>query len=243
MNKLTIKAHLLRLTGKARTLRLAEAHNLRKMAASNSAIDQRKSHLNTELVPMGSASLEDKVISILTARGIALDSYRLKMKNRGYAVELLFTVTDGYVCDFYSLYSDCLDWLKSYHPESVIAHAVVHLDEKTPHMHVVLVPIVDGKLQADKVRGYRQLNSLRSISLYEYLDPEYGLSYPAFLYGASKKYGAEKAIRIYRSLPDGQVRRVLDQAIIQAIHGRPEPFMHAMKIPLKEAFSDGHRQL
>ena len=213
------------------------------MAASNSAIDPRKSHLNTELVPLGSLSLEDKVISIIAARGIALDSYRLKMKNRGYAVELLFSVTDGYVCDFYSLYTDCIEWLKSYHPESVIAHAVVHFDEKTPHMHVVLVPIVDGKLQADKVRGYRKLNSLRSISLYECLDPYYGLSYPVFLYGASKKCGAETAIRTYRSLPDAQVRGMLDQCIIQAIHSRPEPFMHAMKIPLKDAFSDSHQQL
>ena len=242
MNKLTIKAHLLRLTGKTRTLRLAEAHNLRMMAASNSAIDPRKSHLNTELVSLGSLSLEDKVISILTARGIALDSYRLKMKNRGYAVELLFTVTDGYICDFYSLYSDCIEWLKSYHPESVIAHAIIHFDEKTPHMHVVLVPIVEGKLQADKIRGYRNLNAQRSISLYDYLDPDYGLAYPSFLYGASKKYCAERAISTYRSLPDAELRSKLDQCIVQAIHSRPEPFMHAMKILIKETFNDSHEQ-
>ena len=243
MNKLTIKAHLLRLTGNARTLRLAEAHNMRRMVRGNSAIDPLRRDLNMELVPLGPTSLEDKVMSILKDKGLDLNHYSYKKKNRGYAVELLFTVTDGYKCDFYSLYSDCIEWLKSYHPESVIAHAVIHLDEKTPHMHVVLVPLVDGKLQADKVRGYKECNAARSISLFEYLDPDYGLGFPIFLKGAAKKMGAEKAIRRYKSLPEGEIRGMLDQCVIQAIHSRPEPFMFAMKVPMKEAFSDSHEQL
>ena len=243
MNKLTIKAHLLRLTGSARTLRLAEAHNMRRMVAVSCAIDPLRSHLNMEMVPLGPTSLEERVISILNHQGLDLSHYSYKKKNRGYGVELLFTVTDGFVCDFYSLFSDCIDWLRSYHPESVIAHAIIHFDEKTPHMHVVLVPIVDGKLQADKVRGYKECNAARSISLFEYLDPDYGLGFPIFLKGAAKKMGAEKAIRRYKSLPEGEIRGMLDQCVIQAIHSRPEPFMFAMKMPMKEAFSDGHYQL
>ena len=243
MNKLIIKAHLLRLTGNTRTLRLAEIHNMRRMVGGNRAIDPLRSHLNMELVPLGPTSLQEKVISILKDIGLNLSHYSYKKKNRGYGVELLFTVTDGFTCDFYSLFSDCIDWLKSYHPESVIAHAIIHFDEKTPHMHVVLVPIVDGNLQADKVSGYRGFNAARSISLFEYLDPSYGLGFPIFLQGAAKKAGAEKAIRIYKSLPEGEIRGMLDQCVIQAIHSRPEPFMFAMKVPLKEAFSDSHEQL
>lgn len=238
MHKLTIKAHLLRLTGSTRTLRLAEAHNLRQMVTTTQSIDPTRSHLNTELVALGSTSLHNKVLSIISAKGIDLTHYNLKKKNRGYGVELLFTVTDGFNCDFYSLYSDCIKWLKAYHPESIIAHAVIHLDEKTPHLHVVLVPLIDCKLQADKVRGYKELNGERAISLYEYLDPKYGLSFPVFLKGASKKIAADKAITRYRSLSDEEIRCTLDQEIIQAIHSRPEPFMAAMKIPLKEAFND-----
>jgi hypothetical protein len=243
MNRLTIKADLLRLAGNTRTLRLAEAHNMRRMARGNSAIDPLRSHLNMELVPLGPNSLQEKVISILKDIGLNLSHYSYKKKNRGYGVELLFTVTDGYDCDFYSLFIDCIDWLRSYHPESVIAHAIIHFDEKTPHMHVVLVPIVDGKLQADKVRGYREFNTVRSISLFEYLDPDYGLGFPIFLKGAAKKMGAEKAIRRYKSLQEGEIRGMLDRCVIQAIHSRPEPFMFAMKVPMKEAFSDSHEQL
>lgn len=243
MNRLTIKAHLLRLTGGSRTLKLAEAHNLRQMITTNQAIDGSRSCLNVELVPLGSQSLHDKVLSIVRAKGIDLDHYNLKKKNRGYGVELLFTVTDGFNCDFYSLYSDCVKWLESYHPESVIAHAVVHFDEKTPHLHVVLVPIVNGMLQADKIRGYKEINGERAISLYEYLDPTYGLGFPVFLKGAAKKTGADKAIITYRRLPAENIRGILDQAIIQAIHSRPEPFMMAMKIPLKDAFTNNLKQL
>jgi len=108
MNRLTIKADLLRLAGNTRTLRLAEAHNMRRMARENSAIDPLRSHLNMELVPLGPNSLQEKVISILKDIGLDLSHYSYKKKNRGYGVELLFTVTDGYVCDFYSLF--CIFW-------------------------------------------------------------------------------------------------------------------------------------
>lgn len=117
----------------------------------------------------------------------------------------------------------------------MIAHAIIHFDEKTPHLHVVVVPIVDGKLQADKVRDFKKAN-IRAMSLFEYLDPSYGLSVPAFLQGAAKKTGADKAITTYRSLPDEKIRGMLDQAIIQAIHSRPEPFMVAMNVSLRSAY-------
>jgi hypothetical protein len=70
MNKLTIKADLLRLTGNVPTLQLAEIHNMRRMARGNGAIYPLRSQLDTELVPLVPLSLNDKVISILISKGI-----------------------------------------------------------------------------------------------------------------------------------------------------------------------------
>lgn len=235
MNKLTIRANVLMLEGTTRTLKLTESHNMRRIPYGGQHIDSSRNHLNTELVPLGLLSLHDKVLSIVRSRGIDTDHYSLKKKNRGFGVEFVFSVTDGFSCDFYSLYTDCIDWLKDYYPESEVAHAVIHFDEKTPHLHVVLVPIVNGKLQADKVRDFKKAN-IRAMSLFEYLDPSYGLSIPVFLKGAAKKRGAEKAITIYRALPDEKIRGMLDKAIIQAIHARPEPFMVGMGMSLRVAY-------
>lgn len=50
---------------------------------------------------------------------------------------------------------------KRYGPENVI-YATVHLDEKTPHMHVGIVPIRDGRLSAKRIFDRRELKSLQT---------------------------------------------------------------------------------
>ena len=42
------------------------------------------------------------------------------------------------------IYKDMLDELKRLFPDFIVANAVVHLDEDTPHMHIVGVPVAMG---------------------------------------------------------------------------------------------------
>ena len=42
-------------------------------------------------------------------------------------------------------FDDCYDYVKQKCGEPYILSAVVHMDEKTPHMHVAYMPVVDGK--------------------------------------------------------------------------------------------------
>ena len=42
------------------------------------------------------------------------------------------------------VYEDILDYLQQYLPNFVVANAVVHYDEASPHMHVVGVPVGRG---------------------------------------------------------------------------------------------------
>src|SRR5699024_11333466 len=45
--------------------------------------------------------------------------------------------------------------------EQNIAYARVHLDEKTPHMHLGVVPMRDGKLQGKNVFNRKELQWLQ----------------------------------------------------------------------------------
>lgn len=47
-----------------------------------------------------------------------------------------------------------------------IPHGGNRIDSSRNHLHVVLVPIVGGKLQADKVRGFKKAN-IRAMSLFD----------------------------------------------------------------------------
>jgi len=237
MNKLTIFGQTLRLKGHKNTLELADRHNRRLIASEiggYGGIDGRKTPFNVELVPLNGTSLEEVVKKIITDKGIDLNHYQLRKKNRGYADEFLFTVRAGHQCNFIAFYTNCLDLLKEYYPECPIVYAVIHYDEDTPHMHVILVPFKDGKLQADKVKGYKGVSHNRNKFFFDRLNASYGLTFPIYLKGSQKKRGAELAIQAYQSIPESNLRVMLDDSIMQAIHARPEPFLYALGITYDE---------
>jgi len=233
MNKLTIIGQSLRLKGHKNTLYLAERHNRRLIASEIGEygnIDSLRTQYNLELVPIHGVSLEVVVKKMIADNGIDLNHYLLKKKNRGYAIEFLFTVRAGHQCDFNSLYTDCLSLLKEYYPECPIVHAVIHHDEDTPHMHVIVVPFKDGKLQADQVKGYKGVSQDRNKFFFNRLNVRYGLTFPTYLKGNLKKKGVELALEAYRRVPDRYLRSVLNDGITQAIYARPEPFLYDLGI-------------
>lgn len=235
MNKLTIIGQSLRLQGHKNTLELADRHNRRLIASEIGCygnIDGRRSLLNVTLVPLNGKSLEKTVKEIITNKGIDLSHYLLKKKNRGYAVEFVFTVRAGHQCDFNAMYADCLNLLREYYPTCPIAHAVIHHDEDTPHMHVILVPLFNGGLHADEVKGYKGVSQERNKFFFDKLNESYGLTFPIYLKGSMKKKGVELALHAYRKIPDDNLRSILDNGITQAIYARPEPFLHALGITL-----------
>jgi hypothetical protein len=151
-----------------------------------------------------------------------------------YAVEFLFTVTAGHQCDFESMYRDSLDWLKSYYPECPIVHAVIHFDEGTPHMHVILVPLLGGQLQADKIKGYKRKSQARNKALFKQLDKKYGLTFPKYLKGHEKKLGAEMALNVIKTLTGADIRNLLIEPLTFAVHARPEGFLHTLGISYED---------
>ena len=47
-------------------------------------------------------------------------------------------------------------WLNERYGKENVAYSTLHLDEKTPHIHAVIVPLVDGKLNAREIFGTRE---------------------------------------------------------------------------------------
>ena len=68
------------------------------------------------------------------------------------AVELIFQLGDKDYWDHHSekrrdmdiVYDKILEKLQEEAPELVVANAVIHYDEASPHMHVVAVPVATG---------------------------------------------------------------------------------------------------
>ena len=134
-----------------------EAHNERtkEKYASNPDVDLSRSHLNFHLVtPERHYRAEaEKQIAEAKCRVVRSDSVRV--------VETMFTASPEFFQgkspkQVRAFFQEALAFLSAYQDPKTFISAVVHMDEKTPHMHLSFVPITkDGRLCAKEIVGNR----------------------------------------------------------------------------------------
>ena len=133
-----------------------EAHNERtkEQYASNPDIDTNRSRYNLHLVqPQGRYREEaDRMIAAAHCR-VRKDSVRV--------VEALVTASPEFFKDktnreIRAYFEYALEFLKSKQNTQTFISAVVHMDEKTPHLHLTFVPLTkDNRLCAKEIIGNR----------------------------------------------------------------------------------------
>lgn len=139
----------------------AEKHNLRKCENhANPDIDPTRSHLNEILIASQSISRE-------VARQVDAIQATQKRKIRKDAPRALEYIVTASPEAFESLdqqkyFQSALDFLKDRHGDNRIVSAVIHRDETTPHLHVVVVPVKDGKLNARHFMSREALKTLQN---------------------------------------------------------------------------------
>ena len=134
-----------------------EAHNERtkEQYASNPDIDMTKTHRNFHLVtPERKYRAEaEKQIAEAGCRTRS-DSVRV--------VEALFTASPEFFkgkkrSEIKAFFEEALVFMKKHQSEETIISAVVHMDEKTPHMHLSFVPLTaDKRLCAKEIVGNKK---------------------------------------------------------------------------------------
>lgn len=134
-----------------------EAHNERtkEQYASNPDIDTNRSRYNFHLVqPQSKYRAEaDRQITAANCR-VRKDSVRV--------VEALVTASPEFFKDksrseVKAYFEHALKFLESRQRPDTFLSAVVHMDEKTPHLHLCFVPLTsDGRLSAKEIIGNKK---------------------------------------------------------------------------------------
>lgn len=134
-----------------------EAHNERTKEeyASNPDIDKSRSHLNFHLFePERKYRAEaERQIKDAGCRTRS-DSVRL--------VEALVTATPEFFkgkkkAEIKAYFQEALDFIREHQDQKTIISAGVHMDEKSPHMHLCFVPLTeDGRLCAKEIVGNKK---------------------------------------------------------------------------------------
>lgn len=151
-----------------------EAHDERTKEnyASNPDIDPSRTHLNFHLIePQGRYRAEaEKHIKEAGCR-TRTDSVRI--------VETLITASPEFFQgkkrkEIREFFQTALDFLSEKQNPKTIISAVVHMDEKTPHMHLSFVPLTDdGRLSAKEIVGNKKKLTLWQDAFWEHMVRKY----------------------------------------------------------------------
>lgn len=154
-----------------------QIHNQRERESqSNLDIDKDKTKLNYDLV-------NDEPINYHEKINERIDSLNLKRAVRKDAVLLSnFIITsdkdffenqiDGEMREMF--FEESVEWFKNRYGKENIIYGQVHLDESTPHMHIGVVPIIEGSLSAKRLFDRNELRAIQT-EFYEDVGKGFGL--------------------------------------------------------------------
>ena len=134
-----------------------ESHNERtkEKYASNPDVDTSRSHLNFHLAtPERKFRAEAEKQTAEAGCRTRSDSVRV--------VEALVTASPEFFkgkkkSEVKAYFTEALDFIQKYQSKDTIISAVVHMDEKTPHMHLCFVPLTEDKrLSAKEIVGNKK---------------------------------------------------------------------------------------
>lgn len=206
-------------------IQAAARHNLREIQSEQGAsgpIDATRCHLNQTLA---GAATADGVAQQAKELMAGVDTLR---KDAVMALELVLSLPVVTTINVSRYFSDCLQWAQSYFSCPVLS-AVIHLDEAAPHCHILLLPLVEGRMVGNKLMGGRpQLLSMQT-SFHESVASKHGLrKAPARLVGASKQAAAAMVLARLKETGDNALQSYVWASIRDCIENAPERFLEAL---------------
>jgi len=142
-----------------------QKHNQREFENhSNKDIDVERSHLNFDLVNPSDIDYRNRIMSIIDEqregdRAIRKDAVLVNewiiTSDQEFFKEMDLEETENF-------FAAAAEFYEERYGKQNIAYAQVHLDETTPHMHLGIVPMRDGKLQAKNIFTRKELLSIQA---------------------------------------------------------------------------------
>ena len=150
---------------KSHDLKGIQFHNQRERESkTNSDIDKERSHENYDFVNDENIDYNERVKEIIESQKTGTRKTR---KDAVLVNELLVTSDRDFFerldpAEQKRFFEESFKLFSERYGEQNIAYATVHNDEKTPHLHIGVVPMRDGKLQGKNVFNRQELLWIQS---------------------------------------------------------------------------------
>lgn len=141
-----------------------QKHNQREFENhSNKDIDAERSHLNFDLVNSSNIDYRDRIMNIIEEHK---EGTRAIRKDAVLVNEWIITSDQKFFAEMdleqtEKFFATAAEFFEERYGKQNLAYGQVHLDETTPHMHLGVVPMKDGKLQAKNVFNRKELLAIQ----------------------------------------------------------------------------------
>jgi len=227
--------HFLRikkLTGK-NIIQVAAKHNCRELAGEigltpESHIDPKR--IKHNIILKGA----DTAAGIAGAAQRLMDEAKVKplRKDAVRALEIIFSLHAESTIAYRPYFEDATRWAENYFNVPVIS-SIIHLDEAAPHCHVILLPLINGRMVGSDLMGGRSKIVAHQSDFHDKVGKSYGLARMTIkkLPNASIRRDALElafnALEVNSGLNDALLR-----VLLEAHLNNPEPLMMAMGLDM-----------
>lgn len=206
---------LKKLKGRDAILRACR-HNLREIQAelgADSHIDASRTHLNQRIAGPASAQQVAALASDML-QGEGLDALR---RDAVQGIEVVISLPVGALLDHAPFFQHALGWLQQQFAAPVLS-AVQHQDEAAPHLHIIVLPLVSGKMCGSKLVGNKVRLTALQQDFYLQVAAAYGLARPVSKKRLPARQRQRLAGDIIASL-SANPQQLADASVRQMLHG------------------------
>ena len=203
----------------------AANHNKRTHGATSA--DPQLTHLNFVIRGPSSAA---KVAALATELMAGVGIHKPTRHDAVAALEFVFSLPTDTAIPLATYFGECVDWVaRHFGGEQNILSADVHRDEAAPHCHVLILPLMDGRMNGSKLFGSKALLIARQESFHAEVSSHYGMRRsPARLKGADKREGARSVFQRLEETDDPILRSAGWPAASESIANIPDRWMKAL---------------
>ncbi len=208
-------------------------HNARELQAeigvgADSGIDAGRIHLNVTLHgPATADGVASAARDAMREHGIVAPR-----KNATLGIEIVASLPAGLAIDHLAYFRDTAAWAQQHYRVPLLS-AIVHNDESSPHLHLVLLPVRDGKLVGSELLGNRATMKAMQKDFHEQVAKQYGLRMPAAKkrHSAAQRAAGIALLRETLQTNSGLTERAIDALLVP--HAKnPEPLLVALGLAM-----------
>ena len=219
-------------------IKVAARHNKRDIQAelgADSHIDPARTRLNETLQ---GAATPDGVA--LLAKDLMRDAGIGKLrKDAVMGLELVFSLPPTYQFQGQdndrTYFADCAKWAGAYFGGAPnILSVDIHRDEAAPHCHVLMLPLLDNRMDGSNMLGGKPKFLAMQKHFHDSVASRYGLrKAPARLSGETKQAAAKAILQKLRETADTALTSQVWATLRDAIERDPAPFLMALGLAIE----------